>query len=160
MPTNIFRNNRSENIFSDKPLFHSYRSFLVILCLFIPPSCLPASPSCSGLFLSVIIGLFFFVSCLGLLFFVSCSGLFFFMSLPGLLFFLSCSGLIRTSIASPVKLGNDREKKSAREWQEAGSTGMTEGGKSGNDRRKNMSKDDKGKRKVGKWQIKNCHCRA
>lgn len=83
-PINIFRNNRSENIFSDKPLFHSYRSFLVILCLFIPPSCSPSSPSCSGLFLSVIIGLFFFVSCLGLLFFVSCSGLFFFMSLPGL----------------------------------------------------------------------------
>lgn len=142
MPTNIFRNNRSENIFSDKPLFHSYRSFLVILSFSTPPSCSPSSPSCSGLFLSVIIGLFFFVSCLGLL------------------FFLSCSGLIRTSIASPVKLGNDREKKSAREWQEAGSTGMTEGGKSGNDRRKNMSKDDKGKRKVGKWQIKNCHCRA
>jgi hypothetical protein len=38
MPTNIFRNNRSENIFSDKPLFHSYRSFLVILSFSTPPS--------------------------------------------------------------------------------------------------------------------------
>ncbi len=40
-------------------------------------------------------------------------------------FFMSCSGLTRTSIDSPVKPGNDREKKKC--------TGMTGGGKSGND---------------------------
>ena len=37
--------------------------------------------------------------------------LYFFMSCSGCFFFMSCSGLARTSIDSPVKPGNDREKK-------------------------------------------------
>ena len=62
MPTNIFRNNRSENIFSDKPLFHSYRSFLVILSFSTPPSCLLSFCHVWGcFFLYVMFGLVFSV---------------------------------------------------------------------------------------------------